>query len=57
LKQSNNVTGAFPPAVVDAAPELHPVVDGDPSVYVVGFVHVIQLAEWDTEGWVIPATL
>jgi hypothetical protein len=32
LKQSKRVTGALPPAVVEAAPELHPVVDGEPRV-------------------------
>ena len=57
LKQSKSVTGAFPPAVVVAAPELHPVVDGEPRVYVVGLTHVIQFAECETSGWVMPATL
>ena len=47
----------MPPAVVVAAPELQPVVEGEPRVYVVGFVHVIQLAECETLGWVMPATL
>ena len=57
LKQSKSVTGALPPDADDDAGELHPAVDGEPSVYVVGFVHVIQFAEWETDGCLMPATL